>query len=103
MTTALSSAAGRDDKNEMLEVFRPQRSLDLGPPVLAALKRNEILPNGEILLLKLRPELTRKIAAVFARVGDEGPALSSGAHENVRLPASVILRTFHAAATARLQ
>src|SRR6476620_9912577 len=76
----------------MLKVFRPQRALDLGPPVLAALERNEILPNGELFLFKLRPELTSELRAVLARIGDEDPAVSSGAHENVRRP----LRTSYA-------
>ena len=72
---------GGDDKNEMLEVFRPQRSLDLSPPTFAALERNKILPNGEIFLLKLRPNLTREFRAVLARIRDESPARWLAKHE----------------------
>src|SRR5580692_2834350 len=64
----------RDDKDEMLKRLRLQRLFDLAPPVAPALERDDVLPDGEIALLKPRAQPGGELRAVLARIGDEGPA-----------------------------
>ncbi len=73
---------GRDDEDEVLEVLRPQGVLDLAPPVLPALERGEVLPEGEVVLFEAGAEIARKVGAVLARIGDEGPARRLANHDD---------------------
>ncbi len=53
---ALSSAAGVTTRMKCWRSFDLSASLDLAPPVLAALERNEVLPDGEVFLFELSRE-----------------------------------------------
>jgi hypothetical protein len=69
-----------DDEYEMLELFCPQSILNLTPPVLSALKLDQVLPEGQIFLFKPRAKFAREPCAVLARIGDEDPARMIAAH-----------------------
>lgn len=71
---------GRDDKHEVLELLRSQRVLDLAPPVLSALERDDVLPDRESLLFQHDAKVARESGAVPAGIGNEYPARMTVGH-----------------------
>ena len=42
----------RDDKDEVLQLLRPECVFDLAPPVAPAFERHDVLPDREVFLFK---------------------------------------------------
>lgn len=66
----------------MLQFFRPQSVFDLAPPIVAALQRDKVVPDREVLLLKPPSQVGREILPVVPGIRNERSALRLASHDN---------------------